>query len=280
MIELKDIEFSYKKNSLPALSGITAVIEPGIHLLAGENGAGKTTLLHILAGLVHTSKGVCRIDGINPCDNNPNNMGKTFLIEENMFFPGKSIRDFARIHSGFYPRFSEEKFENNLRAFGLCGNESFKFQSLGNRKKSQLSYALALGVDVLLLDEPTNGLDIQSKNVLKSLLISCADESQTIIVATHSPAELENLFDGAVMLTRSRLLFAGSEEAVTRKLAFRVSRMPDTSALYSEIQVGRVLGIYAAERDSDTTKIDWRLLYSALHSPNRDKVLKAIIDNV
>lgn len=130
-----------------------------------------------------------------------------------------------------------------------------KDMSLGNRKKAQLAYVLALGVDVLLLDEPTNALDIESKETLKRIIASSIEDHQTIIVSTHTVSELENLFDGTIMLRRSRLLLAASAEAVTERLAFTVSRLQDPEALYSEIQAGRVLNISAADGDEDTRQL-------------------------
>lgn len=276
MIELKDIEFSYRKKGKPALTAVTAVIEPGVHLLAGENGAGKTTLLHLIAGLSRPQHGEVLIDGKSPASDNPSDMGHTFLLEEGMMLPGKTIRGFAHLHSRFYPTFSAEAFTANLAAFGLSGDEPMKSLSLGNRKKAQLSYALALNVDILLLDEPTNALDIESKATLRRLIASNSSEHQTIIVSTHTVSELENLFDGAVMLTRSRLLFAGTEDAVSSQLSFRVTRAPEPGALYSETQPGRVLSISEAS-DCDETRVDWRLFYSALHSPQRAAIIKALI---
>ena len=276
MIELRNIEFSYTRNGSPALSGVTAVIQPGIHLLAGENGAGKTTLLHVMAGLSRPTAGQCLIDGRPADTDNPSEKSRTFILEENTIFPAKTIREFARFHANFYPRFSQETFLSNLKVFGFTGDEPMKSLSLGNRKKTQLAYVLALGVDVLLLDEPTNALDIQSKEILRRIMATSIREGQTIIVATHTVSELEYLFDGALMLTRSRLLFAGTEEAVTRRLAFEVSRVPEDDAIYSEIQVGRVLSILPAIPGDEPTRVDWRLFYSALHSPKRDAMLKAL----
>lgn len=275
MIELKDIEFSYRKQGTPALTSVNARIEPGVHLLAGENGAGKTTLLHLIAGIATPQHGEVLINGTSPASSKPGDMGRTFLIEEGMSLPGKTIRDFNRIHSHFYPNFSAEAFTANLAAFGLSGDEVMKAQSLGNRKKAQLAYALALGVDVLLLDEPTNALDIESKATLKRLIASNITEGQTVIVSTHTVSELENLFEGALMLTRSRLVFAGTGDAVTAKLAFKVTRTPEAGALYTEIQPGRVLGIYRAEEDEET-RVDWRLFYSALHSPARSEIAEVL----
>lgn len=277
MIELKDIEFSYRKKGAPALTAVTAVIEPGVHLLAGENGAGKTTLLHLIAGLSKPQKGEVLIDGKSPSSDKPSAMGHTFLLEEGMTLPGKTIRGFAHLHSRFYPTFSAEAFTANLAAFGLSGDEPMKSLSLGNRKKSQLSYALALNVDILLLDEPTNALDIESKATLRKLIASNLGEHQTVIVSTHTVSELENLFDGGIILSRSRLIFAGTEEAVSSRLSFLVRRAPEPDALYSEIQPGRVLCISKAG-DCAETRVDWRLFYSALHSPQRPAITKALIE--
>lgn len=276
MIELKDLEFSYRRNGAPALSGVTATIPPGVHLLAGENGAGKTTLLHIIAGLSAPTSGECLIDGC-PCFNDvPSDKARVFLLEENMYFPCRTIRGFASVHSRFYPGFSQEAFLANLVAFGLSGDEPMRSLSLGNRKKAQLAYVLALGVDILLLDEPTNALDIESKDTLRRIIARSLTDSQTVIVSTHTVSELENLFDGAVMLTRSRLLFAGIEEDVVSRLAFEVGRLPDPDAIYSEIQVGRVLSILPAVEGDEPTRVDWRLFYSALHSPKRDELARAM----
>ena len=276
MIELKDPGFSYSRKGAPALSGVTAIIPPGIHLLAGENGAGKTTLLHLIAGISRPTEGECLIDGTPSASDNPSEIRRAFLLEENMKFPGKTIRDFASMHSRFYPDFSQEAFMSNLMAFGLTGDEPMKSLSLGNRKKAQLSYALALGTEVLLLDESTNALDIQSKEILRRLLANNLDDRQTVIVATHTVTELDTLFDGAVMITRSRLLFAATEEAISARLAFRVGRVPDPEEIYSEIQIGRVLGITPVSEDEEPTRVDWRLLYSALHSPQRDSILETL----
>lgn len=275
MLRLDDIEFNYNKKGLPALSSVSADIHPGIHLLAGENGSGKTTLLRLISGLGTPSRGKCEINGVKVTSDCPSEMGRTFILEENMFFPGKNIRGFAKTHSLFYPKFSNELFESNLSAFGLTGEEDFKSLSLGNRKKSQLAYVLALGVDVLLLDEPTNALDIQSREVLRRLLAASVREDQTVIVATHTVSELENIYDGIMILSKSCLLYAGTEGEIADRLSFAVTRFPDSEALYSEIQVGRVLSIYPSEPDNPT-KIDWRLLYSSLYSPRRDAILKVL----
>lgn len=275
MIKLHDIEFSYSRAESPSLQGVTADIGTGIYLLTGENGAGKTTLLHLLAGLSLPSKGECKIDGTDCSSDDPSEMGKVFLLEENAVFPGKTIRHFAQMHSRFYPSFSLELFISNLKEFGMDGFEPLKSLSPGNRKKAQLAYVLALGIKVLLLDEPTNGLDIISKDKLRKIIISSLDEGQTIVVATHNVNEFENIFDGIIVLNKSRLIFMGTADELTEKITFRVTPYPIEFAIYSEIQAGRVHSICPID-ESGPSSIDWRLLYCALHSPQRNDILNLL----
>ncbi len=273
MIELDNIRFCYRRKGLPALDGVTATLDPGIYLLAGENGAGKTTLLHIIAGVARPASGTCRIDSLDPASDNPAEKGNIFMLEENMRVPAKTIRKFAEIHSRFYPDFSAERFLANLVTFGLSGDEKLTSLSFGNHKKSLLAYALALGVDVLLLDEPTNGLDIQSKESLRRMIAECTSDHQTVIVATHSVNELDKLFDGAMIMEKSHLLYAATEDDTVGALAFRTRRNPAENALYYETVPGGALCIEPADGDDEPTRVDWRLLYSALHSPRRDALL-------
>lgn len=65
----------------------------------------------------------------------------------------------------------------NLAEFGLTGNERFRSLSLGNKRKSLIAYALALGTEILLLDEPANGLDIGSKQILRRMIARSVGEN-------------------------------------------------------------------------------------------------------
>lgn len=275
MIELKKVTFSYKGAQTSALTDISAEVGTGLYLLAGENGVGKTTLLHVIAGLLLPQSGISKIDSHLSSTNNPAEMGDVFLLEDRMDFPGKTIREFKNLHSRFYPHFSEEKFEENLKAFGQTGNEPLRSHSLGNLKKAQLSYVLALGVKVLLLDEPTNALDIEGRETLRKLIATNIFDNQTIIVSTHNVSDLEKLFDGALIMQQSKLLFAGTEEDVAKKLAFEYSTQFDPHSLYSENIAGRYLNIYPSE-GHDETRIDWKALYMALHSDKSQRIISQL----
>lgn len=274
MIDIKNLSFNYNKG-YKALDNINANLGTGVHLLLGENGAGKTTLLHVIAGLLFAKEGSCSIDGNDISLRNPSDMSKVFFMPEDITFPAKSINDFAKIHSPFYPTFSEELFRQNLDIFHLTGDEPLSSLSLGNRKKANLAYVMALGSDVLLLDEPTNGLDINAKKELLKIMVGSLREDQTVIVSTHTVWDLKNLFESVMMLRRGNLLLSMSTEEISSKLAFMASTTPSANALYLEQDMN---GFRWIEKNIDgiETEINFSLIYSALMSDAAQKVLDAL----
>ena len=274
MIDIKNLSFNYNKG-YKALDNINANLGAGVHLLLGENGAGKTTLLHVIAGLLFAKEGSCSIDGNDISLRRPCDMSKVFFMPEDITFPAKNINDFAKIHSQFYPTFNEEIFRQNLEIFHLTGNESFSSLSLGNRKKANLAYVMALGTDVLLLDEPTNGLDINAKKELLKIMVGSLREDQTVIVSTHTVWDLKNLFESVMMLRRGNLLLSMSTEEIGSKLSFMASTAPSPNALYIEQDMN---GFRWIEKniDGNETEINFSLIYSALMSNAAQNVLDAL----
>ena len=196
-------------------------------------------------------------------------------MPEDITFPAKSINDFAKIHSPFYPTFNEELFRQNLETFHLSGDETFSALSLGNRKKANLAYVMALGTDVLLLDEPTNGLDINAKKELLRIMIASLREDQTVIVSTHTVWDLKNLFESVMMIRQGNLLLSMSTEEICSKLAFMASTTPGINALYLEEEMG---GFRWIEKNTDNieNEINFSLIYSALMSDSAQNVLDAL----
>lgn len=278
MITLENLSFRYGRAPRPALENLNGSFGPGIRLLVGENGAGKTTLLKILTGVLAPTQGECLLDGTDASTSTPAGMGRTFLLEENMYFPGKTIREFATAHSPFYPGFSHETFCRNLQAFGLTGDEPLKNASPGNRKKAQLAYVLALGVEYLFLDEPTNALDLQAKASLQQLLAAETNENQTVVISTHTISELENLYDGIIVLSHGHIIFSATDEEISERLAFISSPEPPEEALYSELNFGHYLSVVPSDDFCGDTRTDWRRLYFALMSPARETIIGMFSD--
>ncbi|GAL31530.1 lipid A export ATP-binding/permease protein MsbA [Vibrio maritimus] len=65
-IELDQVTLRYAKQAKPALSGVSAVIEPGeIVAITGPSNSGKTSLIDTIASFQPVQNGVVNINGIN-----------------------------------------------------------------------------------------------------------------------------------------------------------------------------------------------------------------------
>lgn len=274
-ITLDNLTYSYKGSKTVALKNVSATITPGTYVLLGENGAGKTTLLQIIAGLRYPTAGSCLIDEARASYRLPSVLAHTSFLGSEAIFPGESIKEMTRIHAKFYPNFDREMLEYNLREFGLTGEEKLKHLSFGNRHKAMVAYMLALRTEIALYDEPATGLDIESKETLRKLVARDTNEEQTVIISTHNIDDLRALYDGVIIISKSELLLCCDAERITSRLAFRsVSSRPD-NALYCE-EVGGNYNVIIPNDGNDDTSVDYRLLYLALRSENKERILNQI----
>lgn len=268
-ITLDNLTYSYPSAHTDALSGVSARIGSGMHLLLGENGAGKTTLLHLIAGLRYPTSGRCLIDGGPTRLRLPSVLSQVCFMGAGQQFPAATLAEMVRCHAQFFPRFSADTLRDNLQAFGLTDSVRLASLSMGMRQKAAVAYALSLHTPLLLLDEPATGLDIESRQALQQMVARCVTDDQTVIVSTHSIAELQYLYDGVMVLSGGHLLVAMSTADVLSRVAFvTTSSFPPVNALYSENALGQCRSIVpnpGGEIDSD---MDYRLLYIALrHDP-------------
>lgn len=275
MITLDNVSYRYSKRLPEVIDGVTTRMAPGIHLLLGENGAGKTTLLHLLAGLLTPVTGTCDLDGDDLSARRPATMRRVFFLSDNMELPFKTINETARCHAVFYPSFSAEALAANLADFGLTGDERLKNLSLGARHKTLVAYALALGVDLLLLDEPANGLDIDAKKALRRMIARSMTDDNTVIISTHTVYDLEALYDGLLLLSHGKLLISRPTWQIAGRIGFVTSTNPLADALYQEPDAG-VFRAIVPGNDDDESAVNYSLLYSAVMSDARDRILSLI----
>lgn len=274
MIELTNLSYTYSRHGVKALDSVTGIITPGVHLLMGENGAGKSTLLRVMAGLVRPVEGACLLDGESTCDLRPAMRRRLFFIPDDLELPTRTILEYASVTARLYPTFDPEMLRANLDDFGLTGREQLKDLSLGQKHKTLLAYGIALRPDLLLLDEPANGLDISSRKVMRSMMARCVGEEQTVIISTHTPADLHALYDGVMMLSHGHLLLCHPTWHIASRIAFHATPVPPAEAIFSESDSGRFLSIVPGGGEGDD--VDFGLLYSALLSPARDTVINLI----
>ncbi len=269
MLTFRNLNFRYNRRR-DALCDVSATVRPGLCLLMGENGAGKTTLLNICDGGLLPNSGSIDFDGADPSGRDPRVLRNIFFLPDNYISPFRTIRQAARYHAPMYPDFNPVMLDDNLSAFGLSGDEKLRSLSLGMLHKTNIAFALSLHPRLLLLDEPANGLDISSKKELRRMVSRCIDPEQTVIISTHTVADLEMLYDSVLLLHRGRTLLSASLDRLTERLGFIKCSVTPQNALYAEPD-GILFRAIIPTDDKTQTIVDYELLYSALMSDESTK---------
>jgi ABC-2 type transport system ATP-binding protein len=87
--------------------------------------------------------------------------------------------------------------------------------STGMRKKIGLAAAVLHGPAVLVLDEPLEAVDPVSALTVVAILEGFTAHGGTVLLSTHTMANVEQLCDHVAILDQGRLLRAGSVQAVS-----------------------------------------------------------------
>ncbi len=272
MIQIKDLQFAYRRQKQSLFSGLNLELEAGnIYGLLGRNGAGKTSLLKIMSGLLFAQSGQVNVMNHEPEKRQPSFLQELFFVPEEFVLPKLSIASFQKRSAPFYPKFSEADFVKYLNTFQLAPSAPLNTLSLGQKKKVLLSFAMATNCKLLIFDEPTNGLDIPSKSQFRKLLAGSIDEDQTYLISTHQVRDLSNLMDPIIILDQGKILFNQSQQEIAERLSFELyqqAKEPE-GVLHAE----RVPGGYLAMSENqygEETVLDIEVLFNAvIESPER-----------
>lgn len=275
MIEIKNLDFSYKKT--PVFNNINLSFPQGaIYGLLGENGVGKTTLLKIICGLQRPVNGSSTVDGMISHDRLPEMLQRIVFLPDEVQLPDNATpHKYVDELSPFYPTFSQGTFLHLMQELEVEPDRKFKEMSFGQQKKSLIAASLALGTDYVLLDEPTNGLDIPSKAQFRSILSKIADEGKTIIISTHQVKDVENLIDPIVILSHNAVLLDASVQKITEKLFFEYGGAERQDALYSELLPGGYMNVVPNESGEESQLNIEALFNAVLRNKERIKELFA-----
>lgn len=265
MIEIKNLEFSYKKT--PVFSDINLSFpDGGIYGLLGENGVGKTTLLKLICGLLRPVSGTCTLDGQTCHDRLPSMLQRIVFLPDEVALPEMSTpQRYVDELQPFYPAFSQSKFLHLMQELEVDPARRFREMSFGQQKKSIIAATLALGTDYILLDEPTNGLDIPSKSQFRRVVAQNMIDERTILISTHQVHDVEALLDHILILSHRALLLNAPVADLTARYTFSYRPVDDGSAaVYSEPALqGRAVMAERREGDAET-QLNLELLFNAV----------------
>ena len=227
-IQLKNVSYHYKDQSLPALDTVSLSIKAGEKIgLIGQTGAGKSTLAKIIAGLLQPETGNLLYDGFSHDTIHPDELRRYIgVVPQQSFFFNSSIRD--NIMLGAHD-ISDENFRQATELSGLnmyieqTGQgfdsevgEDGRFLSGGQKQAIALARAIVRNPQILIFDEPTTGMDQALEQWVRSKLTPYL-EDKTFIMVTHRTGLL-SLINRLVLLNKGQIAADGQRDKVLEQL--------------------------------------------------------------
>ena len=218
MIKIENVSKSF--DGYKVLDNVSIHIKPGtIYGIIGENGVGKSTLIQCLTGIYRQDEGLIEIDGQSIYENNETKLSIGYVADRNQFFKGYRIEQMVDFFKLTYPTFSEERFRKYNETFKLDLKSKVKNLSKGMQMRLSLMLNMAIMPKVLILDEPTSGLDALAKKQVLDFLIEQVDETgMTVVISSHHLSELERICDEITMLSKGKVVYQSSVEALKNKV--------------------------------------------------------------
>ncbi len=215
-----------------ALAGVDIVVEQGeIVGLLGPNGAGKSTLTKIACGLVRQTAGQARVAG-HVAGSRAARTQIGYLAE--LFrFPGWSTASevltlhqrLARSEGGGSER------EQLLELVGLADAAGVRVDQMSKGMQQRLGIAQALvgSPQLLLLDEPTSALDPVGRRIVRRLLEEMRGRGVSVLLNSHLLSEVESVSDRVYILSRGKVVSAGTPAALTQPRGVDIETASGTS---------------------------------------------------
>ncbi len=203
---------------VPALRGIDLSIEAGEFVgLIGANGAGKTTLVKVLTGIVPATQGRSELFGEPSFELSDAAKSRLSIV---MGQRSQLWWDLAPLDSFLLLReiYRVEKSDFDLRleqlARRLAVTEQLRIPlrhlSLGQRMRMEILGAFLHRPQLVFLDEPTIGLDLVSREEIRTILSEInREQGATIVLSSHDMEDIENTCRRLLILSEGRLLYDG-----------------------------------------------------------------------
>ena len=209
-IEQRTVRSMFKKHVI--LQDIDLSINPGeMVLILGGSGAGKSTFMNAVMGYEKADGQIMHgdVDIYKDYDQMKNKIGyvpQQDLLQENdtVFKTVESAAD-MRMPRGTSAEAKEARIAEVLELLGLTRERNSMVHKLSGGQKKRLSIAVELIADpsLFFLDEPDSGLDgIMATSLMRNLRV-IADDGKIVMVITHQPDRVADLFDKVIVLAKS-----------------------------------------------------------------------------
>lgn len=190
--------------------------------LLGPNGAGKTTTFYMVVGLTRPDSGQVLLDQ-EDVTSYPMYMraqrGISYLPQEPSIFRKLTVEE--NILAVLEPQKIPNKVKikrvrsllNEFNIEHIRGAKGFSLSG-GERRRVEISRALATSPSFILLDEPFAGIDPIAVSDIQTIVQKLKNRGIGVLITDHNVRETLKITDHAYIISEGRIIAAGNPEAV------------------------------------------------------------------
>jgi ABC-2 type transport system ATP-binding protein len=225
VIEVRDLQKTYRKAKRPALNGLSFDVEQGaIYAFVGPNGAGKTTTLRILATLLRFDHGEARVGGY-PVDQRPRDVRRMlgYIPDEFGLYEELTAVEYLDFFAACYGIAPERRLSMITDLLDLVGlthraDDAVRTLSRGMRQRLGLARALVHDPALIIADEPAAGLDPRARVELREILAALQEMGKTIFLSSHVLRELDEIATHIGIIEAGSLVASGPIDEIRLRL--------------------------------------------------------------
>jgi len=180
------------------LKNINLELESGkIYGFIGRNGSGKTMLFRTICGFLKPDTGYVKVDGRDLYKNNEFPKDTAALLEKPNYISDLTGFENLKLLSKIKNIINDDQIMETLKLVNLENeaDKKFKKYSLGMKQKLGIAGVLMEDPKIMILDEPFNGLDDESAEKIRKILLKEKEKGKLILIATHIKEDIEILGD-------------------------------------------------------------------------------------
>ena len=255
MIEVKNLVKKYGGHV--AVDHLSFTVEEGhIYGFLGPNGAGKSTTMNMITGYIGPTEGSIMINGHDMLEN-PEEAKKCigYLPEIPPLYTDMTPLEYLRFAAelkGIARNKREEEVQKVIADAKLeaVSDRLIRNLSKGYKQRVGLAQALLGYPEVIILDEPTVGLDPKQIIEIRELIRKLS-KKHTIILSSHILAEIREVCDYIMIISRGKLVASDTPENLENRL--KSSRHIELQAKAPVTRVQEIL-----KEVSGIKKVDYR----------------------
>ncbi|MDL1967462.1 MAG: LPS export ABC transporter ATP-binding protein [Deltaproteobacteria bacterium] len=221
VLSLKNLVKTY--NGKRVVNSVSLSVESGgVIGLLGPNGAGKTTTFYMTIGMIKPDKGQIFLDD-EDITNCPMYLrarkGVGYLSQEASIFRKLTTKQNIMAILEILPisRSAREERANMLLAeLGIkkLADQRASVLSGGERRRLEISRALATNPSFILLDEPFAGIDPLAITDIKNIIEHLKNRGIGMLISDHNVRETLEVCDKAYILSDGKVVESGSSEKI------------------------------------------------------------------